>query len=383
MFSFMIIAVVVVFGFGDMLFTCYRAFTSDNSVCPSTAKTRRSPFCSDERWPSYLTVYRVFIGDLSYLDFDANFLTRFLFVLLTFFGIVILLNMLIALVTEAYEKSLLRSNHLFARSRIALIAKGIALESAMFPREDLKDFRSDHCLRTGLRGLATLLTLATTLFVGTLSSVPVCIWINSIMSVHTTLILSICDILFATRQVYYALKGDIWDGFACIIAAIPALIIGYIGIVLLGLLWPKIWSKLNLRPYSESALCAPFRFFFTNIVARCSISLLGVGGKRDFRRQRKKALEWNGRLAYTNKAIHDAVHSAGNTTSGGILQIAKRLENLEESREDLKMELQFMENRLLDALRQLQVNSSTRPLHQGVHTEAWPARMSPPSRTPP
>ena len=68
--------------------------------------------------------------------------------------------MLIALVTEAYEKKLLRYNRLFARSRIALIAKGIALESAMFPREDIVQFRPGRFVGSGiLRATVTLMVL--------------------------------------------------------------------------------------------------------------------------------------------------------------------------------------------------------------------------------
>jgi hypothetical protein len=141
--QFSLVLLVMVFGFGDMFFTIYTIYREEggyDSVCPNfgdeSLSTRvesqiESPFCSSSRYPGYLGVYRLFVGDISVNDFDANGLTVTLFVLVTFLGIIVLLNMLIALVLESYEKSLLRSTSLFGRTRIALVAKSILLEEVL------------------------------------------------------------------------------------------------------------------------------------------------------------------------------------------------------------------------------------------------------------
>jgi hypothetical protein len=71
----------------------------------------------------------LFVGDVNASDFSSpNALSMVLFVAVTFLGVIILLNMLIANVLESYEKSIQRSKKLFGRTRVALVAKSILLE---------------------------------------------------------------------------------------------------------------------------------------------------------------------------------------------------------------------------------------------------------------
>jgi hypothetical protein len=126
----------MIFGFGDMLFAVYAVYRNrkDLDVCH---KENMSPFCSSNRSDGYIVVYELFVGSVNSDDFNANFLSMVLFVAVTFFGVIILLNMLIALVNKSYEKSLLSSNKLFGKTRVALVAKNILLEEM---------FRSKSCL---------------------------------------------------------------------------------------------------------------------------------------------------------------------------------------------------------------------------------------------
>ena len=146
--QFILILLVMVFGFGDMFYTIYTIARQEaaedvsdyDTVCPNFGDSSlaeriegrdESPFCSSKRTPGYLGVYRLFVGDISVNDFDATALSTALFVLVTFLGIIMLLNMLIALVLESYEKSVGRSKSLFGRTRIALVAKSILLEEVL------------------------------------------------------------------------------------------------------------------------------------------------------------------------------------------------------------------------------------------------------------
>lgn len=160
--------IVITFGFGDVFFTIYTVYRrpgeSGDLVCQNELG---SPFCDTNRGISYLTIYRIFVGDIEVDEYSADGLTIFLFVVVTFIGVVVLLNMLIALVTHSYEGSRRRSDRLFGRARIALLAKGLALERLMFPRSREECFR-ERCFSVTTR----LLSMSMVLFLGYLAATP-------------------------------------------------------------------------------------------------------------------------------------------------------------------------------------------------------------------
>jgi len=72
---------------------------------------------------STLRAYSLIVGDISLDDYrDSPFIT-FIWVLFTFFGVIILLNVLIAVVTASYNRSISKRNILFGRARIPILAK--------------------------------------------------------------------------------------------------------------------------------------------------------------------------------------------------------------------------------------------------------------------
>lgn len=73
----------------------------------------------------YLQTYTILLGDFGHFDRD-NFETAFsvlLIVSFTFMVVIVLLNVLIAIVGDSYEKCLIRSKSLFGRARVMLIAE--------------------------------------------------------------------------------------------------------------------------------------------------------------------------------------------------------------------------------------------------------------------
>lgn len=140
------VLLVMVLGFGDMFHTTYIPYRNDVSVCPNfnessyeplAAKLENrweSPFCTGKRTQSYLGVYRMIVGDINYNDFNANTFTSILFVLVTFITIIFLLNMLIAIIVESYEKSQKRSQGLFGRTRVAFVSKMLLMEEALMSK---------------------------------------------------------------------------------------------------------------------------------------------------------------------------------------------------------------------------------------------------------
>jgi len=151
------VILLLILAFGDVL---YNYFTVDPQICPANfarnaATTSNNHFVSDAASNetalsenqsvfceglgiSYLAVYRVFVGDFGLEDdgYDLTKLTTVLYVLLTFFGIVILLNVIIALVCASYECSQEKAERLFGRARLSHVAAVMAYENLVRPQTD-------------------------------------------------------------------------------------------------------------------------------------------------------------------------------------------------------------------------------------------------------
>ena len=59
--------------------------------------------------------------------------TTVLFIIFTVFGVVILLNVLIAVISDSYEKATMSGNLLFGRARVLYVAQNEALEHFLQP----------------------------------------------------------------------------------------------------------------------------------------------------------------------------------------------------------------------------------------------------------
>ncbi|CAB9503043.1 Potassium ion channel Yvc1 [Seminavis robusta] len=78
-------------------------------------------------------VYTILLGDFGAFERET-FQTRFAFILLIFYSfmvIIVLLNVLIAVASDSYEKCLLRSNMLFGRARVMLIAEIVCFQNLL------------------------------------------------------------------------------------------------------------------------------------------------------------------------------------------------------------------------------------------------------------
>lgn len=99
-----------------------------NCNAESTLKNRLD--CEPSEY--YLKVYSVLLGDFGLFDREEDFFNeRFalvVFVIFTFLIAIVLLNVLIAIISDSYEKCLLRSRHLFGRARVLQLAEIIAIQ---------------------------------------------------------------------------------------------------------------------------------------------------------------------------------------------------------------------------------------------------------------
>jgi len=127
----LLILAVVTFAFGDMFYTIIKR---DFTICPpdENPDDDGNPYC--QHGLSYLDMFTQILGQFGYGTFLGHPLLVILFIIMTIFGAVIFLNILIAVVSDSYGKSCDNAARLFGRARILAVAKTNALEKLMRPK---------------------------------------------------------------------------------------------------------------------------------------------------------------------------------------------------------------------------------------------------------
>mmetsp|Transcript_2835 Transcript_2835/g.4023 ORF Transcript_2835/g.4023 Transcript_2835/m.4023 type:complete len:317 (-) Transcript_2835:80-1030(-) len=127
----LLILAVVTFAFGDMF---YIIIKRDFTICPpdENPDDDGNPYC--QHGLSYLDMFTQILGQFGYGTFLGHPLLVILFIIMTIFGAVIFLNILIAVVSDSYGKSCDNAARLFGRARILAVAKTNALEKLMRPK---------------------------------------------------------------------------------------------------------------------------------------------------------------------------------------------------------------------------------------------------------
>jgi hypothetical protein len=120
-FSFILFCLVICFG--QMFFTLL--------VPPACDHSSHERVCKQSEY--YLKTYALLLGNLG--SIGRNELTTefsvFLLVLFSFMVVLVLLNVLIAVASDSYEKCMLRSRHLFGRARVMLIAELVSFQNLL------------------------------------------------------------------------------------------------------------------------------------------------------------------------------------------------------------------------------------------------------------
>ena len=108
------------------------------SSCAADSATVEDEECSQAEY--YLKVYTVLLGDFGHFERE-RFTTIFSVVLIVFFSfmvVIVLLNVLIAIVSDSYEKCLVRSQCLFGRARVMLVAELVSFQNLLRTNTDSK-----------------------------------------------------------------------------------------------------------------------------------------------------------------------------------------------------------------------------------------------------
>lgn len=109
---FLLVLAIAIFMFADVIHII-TVHADNGAYC--TSGDAPEDFCQSSVAPVYLKLYAVMVGDVNLEDFSYSRGIDFLFVLFTLMGIIILLNILIAVVGDSYKRSVLNARYLFGR----------------------------------------------------------------------------------------------------------------------------------------------------------------------------------------------------------------------------------------------------------------------------
>lgn len=127
-FWFCIILLALIISFSQMFFTL---------MAPPTCATGEVTGRQCQQSEYLLSVYTILLGDFGIFEREdfVSGVSVFLVVLYSFLVTVVLLNVLIAIASDSYEKCLLKSQKLFGRARVMLIAELASFQSLLRRRD--------------------------------------------------------------------------------------------------------------------------------------------------------------------------------------------------------------------------------------------------------
>ncbi|KAI2499211.1 hypothetical protein MHU86_15252 [Fragilaria crotonensis] len=244
--SFLVVLVVVIMMFGDImiiLFTTTNDEQSGQPLCPGDSDAQ-SDFCSGQLVDSYLRMYGVLLGDFEVNDYRGNNATTAVFLAFTVLGVIILLNVLIAIVSDSYESSKVGAKALFGKARIGFLAEHLALERFLQPGQNplaslhvdgsiLDPHRCATIVSRVLRWVVLLGMLTTVLFaeVFLVRQAVSALLEDNASIILLTLLISMSTILtVALWTVFHFLFSSVLSSLSCMSGV--AYIIGHIDVVM-------------------------------------------------------------------------------------------------------------------------------------------------------
>ncbi|KAL9186896.1 hypothetical protein ACHAXT_010616 [Thalassiosira profunda] len=138
---FLLFLMMVVFMFADAARTVVAARGDCQVISEDDYITQE--FCSDNLLSVVTRMYSVLVGDVALEYFQSSDALVTVFVFFSFFSIIILLNILIAIIIDSYDSSKQRSREIFYRARIEYAAHLVARKQFLSPRQ-----RSDFHVAT-------------------------------------------------------------------------------------------------------------------------------------------------------------------------------------------------------------------------------------------
>jgi hypothetical protein len=233
------------------------------------------------------------LGDFDLDDYRQTSGTTTLFVLFTLMGVVILLNVLIALVSDSYEVSRMRSTSLFGMARVSFISQHEALEQFLRPGN------ADAAIMSGFNSRLKFISSVSKLFK----------WLV-LMSLIATAMHS--QIFLVQRAIMIISERQDWLTLGLVLFLCLSLALS---------LWLVLSFALEgmIRPYSSSSMNG-----FTKAVAR-RLSVFLFGSLDHDEGKGEDVEDWSGRMQYLERAIERSQHQTRTDMTKEIKALERRI----------------------------------------------------------
>mmetsp|Transcript_30971 Transcript_30971/g.46972 ORF Transcript_30971/g.46972 Transcript_30971/m.46972 type:complete len:350 (+) Transcript_30971:2634-3683(+) len=124
---------IVIVAFSDMIHIAKLSSEGGNLCNFSEGETITDDYCSINFFEGYIRTYAITVGFLELDDFRDSTYLSIIFVVFTFLALIVLVNVLIAIVSDSYEKSRVKSAYLFGRARVQFALENASLEAFLRP----------------------------------------------------------------------------------------------------------------------------------------------------------------------------------------------------------------------------------------------------------
>ena len=189
---FLFILVFLLFMFGDVI----EIISKFSGRCESGIDADDdSNFCSANSVDHYILMYSFLITGIEFpVLYNASTFVRFLLISFTYVGIIVLINVLIAIVTDCYSESRQLSHTLFERSRLELAARHAARTRFLHPPRSSSTGRIHFCIRSIIKGMliASFVSVEIILFHAIAAGFDLSG--EGVLGMHLTIFLIICTV---------------------------------------------------------------------------------------------------------------------------------------------------------------------------------------------
>lgn len=272
---------------------------------PENLDETMADFCSSNQMAAYLRIYALLLGDFKLDSYKETTGTVFLFFIFTVVGVVILLNVLIAVIDDSYERAKISGQNIFGRARVEFVALNEALEAFLHP---------------GVKPVDNELGSATKAFY---SLFYIGRWLVLISMILTALN---AEIFHASRAVL-AIRSH-QDYFNLVTAVVLFVLLSA------GLLVMTIFAFENLvEQFAPSWAQAIFEIFqrLSSICVRLGawyifgVREVSVAGVKEIDTKDSEGEEWYGRLHYLEGVIKNSLQQTKEDIVLNIEELEKRL----------------------------------------------------------
>jgi hypothetical protein len=112
--------------FGDVIQIITRGSVDQDYCAQGQAPAE---FCTNQLAPMFLKLFAVLVGDMDLSEFKYSSAIQVLFLIFALLGVIILLNVLIAVVSDSYQKAVENSTELFGRYTAVVVDAAALVKS--------------------------------------------------------------------------------------------------------------------------------------------------------------------------------------------------------------------------------------------------------------